>query len=93
MDESTKKPSLNIEGIPFADLNRVHVLDGMRIHALHGQRRFVFITSEGVKGLRELAERASDAGSYETFQKHFLTQDLSGEFELFARYFNTESDY
>ena len=76
----------------IADLSREHVLEGMQKHALSGKRTFVFVTSEGVKGLRELTERARDSESFIAFEQHFLSKDLSGEFTKYTSYCNTESE-
>lgn len=70
----------------ISDLNRENVLEGIRIQTLQAGRKFVFVTSDGVKGLRELAERARDADNLEVFQKHFLSQELSSNFSEYINY-------
>lgn len=68
-----------------ADLQRVMVLDGIARHAVEAGERYRFVSIDSVKGLRELADRARDSESAETFERDFLTSiDLTTDLDDFC---------
>lgn len=66
------------------DLARAGVLDAVRRHSVESEGDFRFISTQAVKVLSELAERARDAESLRDFEDHFLTAESAGDFDAFC---------
>ena len=71
-------------------LNDSKILTGISTHTAKQNRSYVFVSTEGVQGLKELAERAKDPDNFSDFEKHHLTGDLPKHFTAYVSYINTD---
>ncbi len=68
-------PGKEGEGVALSALNDEAVLTNFFEKLNDPEARYVFVSADSVPQLRELAERARDAGSWPEFDRHFLEAD------------------
>lgn len=69
----------------ISDLAQAGVLDAVCRHSLDEGEDFHFVSTEAVKSLKELAERARDADGLGDFEKNHLPASAVGELDAFCR--------
>jgi len=68
----------------ISDLNTRGVLAAIEKHTIQAGRKFRFVSVDGVKSLRELADRSRDAADINEFEREFLPDGATGDFDRFC---------
>lgn len=64
-----------------SDLNTRGVLAAIEKHTIQAGRNFRFVSVDGVKSLRELADRSRDTVDIDEFEREFLPDGATGDFD------------
>lgn len=64
-----------------SDLNTRGVVAAIEKHTIQEGRKFRFVSLDGVKSLRELADRSRDAADIDEFEQEFLPDAATGDFD------------
>ena len=77
----------------LGELNQRGIIEGIRKHVIRRNRRYVFVSTDSVDSIKELCERAKQAGGFKSFQKDFLTtQNYQTQFKNLSASLNVKEE-